>query len=286
MRFKQKIRTSSFSVVISMFLVLFVFGILVFLLINNNLLINHIKQNIGFSVMIKQNAKETEILQLQKWLEAQPYVMRANWVSKEEAAAELQKDLGEDFIAFLGYNPLLETLDITLHADFAHPDSMLVLQKRLATNDLVHEVFYPKDLVEQISKNTKKLSMILMSFCILLFVISFTLIHHTIRLSVYSKRFLIRTMKLVGATNRFIKKPFLINSVYTGIYSALAAICVLLLLLQMLQKDLSDFLQSINLNIIVIIMVCILVAGILLSWVSTYLALNKYLKIKESEIYH
>ena len=273
------------SIVISMSLVLFLLGILGFLLLNANRLSNHVKQNIGFSVMIKEGVKDVDIMQLQKLIDSKAYSLETDWVSKEDAATELQEQLGEDFISFLGYNPLLESIDIKLKATYANPDSLLVLQEELTKNDLIHEVFYQKDLVEKISENMRKMSIFLLSFCFLLFIISFTLINNTIRLSVYSKRFLIRTMKLVGATNKFIKGPFLSDSIYNGMYSSLVAICMLLTLFQLLHSDMPDFLNIQDLKSMGIIFASIFVAGILFTWLSTFFALRKYLRIKESEIY-
>ena len=282
---RQKFKSSSISIVISMSLVLFLLGMLGFLLINANRLSNHIKQNLGFSVMIKEGVKEIEIMQLQKLLNAAPYSLEVQRISKEEAADNLQKELGEDFVSFLGYNPLLESFDIKLKAKYTIPDSLAILEKNLINNDLIHEVFYQKDLAEKINDNVRKMSVFLLSFCILLFIISFTLINNTIRLSVYSKRFLIRTMKLVGATNKFIKSPFLADSVYNGMYSALIAICMLLTIFQFLQSDMPDFLNIHDLKSMGFIFASIFVAGILFTLLSTFFALRKYLRIKESEIY-
>ena len=273
------------SIVISMSLVLFVLGVLGFLLINANRLSNHVKQNIGFSVMIKEGVKDVDIMQLQKLIDSKAYSLESDWVTKEDAAKGLQEQLGEDFIAFLGYNPLLESIDIKLKASYANPDSLLILQQQLTKNDLIHEVFYQKDLVKKINENIRKMSIFLLSFCILLFIISFTLINNTIRLTVYSKRFLIRTMKLVGATNKFIKGPFLSDSIYNGVYSSLVAICMLLAVFQLLQSDMPDFLNIQDFKSMGIIFACIFVAGILFTWLSTFFALRKYLRIKESELY-
>ena len=273
------------SIVISMSLVLFVLGVLGFLLINANRLSNHVKQNIGFSVMIKEGVKDVDIMQLQKLIDSKAYSLGSVWVTKEDAAKGLQEQLGEDFIAFLGYNPLLESIDIKLKASYANPDSLLILQQQLTKNDLIHEVFYQKDLVEKINENIRKMSIFLLSFCILLFILSFTLINNTIRLTVYSKRFLIRTMKLVGANNKFIKGPFLSESIYNGVYSSLVAICMLLTVFQLLQSDMPDFLNIQDFKSMGIIFACIFVAGILFTWLSTFFALRKYLRIKESELY-
>ena len=152
------------SIVISMSLVLFVLGILGFLLINANRLSNHVKQNIGFSVMIKEGVKDVDIMQLQKLIDSKAYSLESVWVTKEDAAKGLQEQLGEDFIAFLGYNPLLESIDIKLKASYANPDSLLILQQQLTKKDLIHEVFYQKDLVEKINENIRKMSIFLLSF--------------------------------------------------------------------------------------------------------------------------
>ena len=285
MSLQNKLKSSSASIVISMSLVLFVLGILGFLLINANRLSNHVKENIGFSVMIKEGVKDVDIMQLQKLIDSKPYSLETDWVTKEVAAKQLEEQLGEDFITFLGYNPLLESIDIKLKASYANADSLALLQQQLSKNELVHEVFYQKDLVERINENVRKMSVFLLSFCILLFIISFTLINNAIRLSVYAKRFLIRTMKLVGATNKFIKSPFLTDSIYNGIYSALFAIFMLMGVFQLLQSDMPDFLNINDFRSICIIFGSIFVAGILFTWLSTFFALRKYLKIKESEIY-
>ncbi len=285
MHAKNKVKYSSMSIIISMSLVLFILGILGFFLLNAKGLSNHIKQNIGFSVMIKEGVKDVDILLFQKLIASKTYSLETKWVTKEEAAIELKAHLGEDFISFLGYNPLLESIDIKLNAIYANSDSLLAIKNDLLKNELIHEVFYQKDLIKKLNENMRKMSIVLLSFCLLLFIISFTLINNTIRLSVYSKRFIIRTMKLVGANNKFIKTPFLSDSIYNGIYSSLFAICMLLTVFQLLQNDMPYFLNILNITSLFIIFGSIFVVGILFTWLSTFLALRKYLRIKESEIY-
>lgn len=285
MNLQNKLKSSSASIIISMSLVLFLLGILAFLLINANRLSNHVKENIGFSVMIKEGVKDVDIRVFQKMIDSKAYSLETQRVTKEVAAKQLQEQLGEDFITFLGYNPLLESIDIKLKAAYANSDSLSKLQQQLIKNEFVHEVFYQKDLVEKINDNVQKMSVLLLSICILLFIISFTLINNAIRLSVYAKRFLIRTMKLVGATNKFIRGPFLIESIYNGVYSALFAIFMLMAMFQLLQNDLPDFVNIHDFKSISVIFASIFVAGILFTWMSTFFALRRYLKIKESEIY-
>ena len=184
-------------------------GILGLVLVNAQRLSNYVKENIGFTIMLKEEIKEVDVLQFQKTLDASQWAKSSQYVSSEEAAAILQKDLGEDFISFLGYNPLTASIDIHLHADHTSLERMNALESELGNHDLVSEVVFQKDLVIP-SIKTYEGKLVTFSFCLLLLIIAVALINNTIRLSVYSKRFLIRTMKLVGATHGFIRKPFLL----------------------------------------------------------------------------
>ena len=225
---QRKLRTASASTVISISLVLFMLGILGLILVNAQRLSNYVKENIGFTVMLKEEIKEVDVLQFQKTLDASQWVKSSQYVSSEEAAAILQKDLGEDFISFLGYNPLTASIDIHLHANHTSLERMNALESELSNHDLVSEVVFQKDLVDSINQNVQKVSLLLLSFCLLLLIIAVALINNTIRLSVYSKRFLIRTMKLVGATHGFIRKPFLASGLTQGIFGALIGILLLM----------------------------------------------------------
>ena len=282
---QRKLRTASASTVISISLVLFMLGILGLILVNAQRLSNYVKENIGFTVMLKEEIKEVDVLQFQKTLDASQWVKSSQYVSSEEAAAILQKDLGEDFISFLGYNPLTASIDIHLHANHTSLERMNALESELSNHDLVSEVVFQKDLVDSINQNVQKVSLLLLSFCLLLLIIAVALINNTIRLSVYSKRFLIRTMKLVGATHGFIRKPFLASGLTQGIFGALIGILLLMGALYGIQNEMPELLVLQDLPTVGVIMGGMLLMGILMSLLATNRAVGKYLRMNEDDLY-
>lgn len=282
---QRKLRTASASTVISISLVLFMLGILGLVLVNAQRLSNYVKENIGFTVMLKEEIKEVDVLQFQKTLDASQWVKSSQYVSSEEAAAILQKDLGEDFISFLGYNPLTASIDINLHADHTSLERMSTLESELSDHDLVSEVVFQKDLVDSINQNVQKVSLLLLSFCLLLLIIAVALINNTIRLSVYSKRFLIRTMKLVGATHGFIRKPFLFSGLTQGVFGALIGILLLMGALYGIQSEMPELLVLQDLPTVGVIMGGILLMGMLMSLLATNRAVGKYLRMNEDDLY-
>ena len=282
----RRILSSSASVVISLSLVLFVVGLLGLVLINAQRLSNYVKENIGFTIMLNEGVNEMGIMKFQKVLDAANFSKSSTFVSKEQATIDLQRDLGEDFVSFLGYSPLLPSIDVKLNATYTNTDSLVIITSELSKNTAVHDIFYQENLIDKLNSNVSRLSFFLLTFCLLLFVIAFALINNTIRLSVYSKRFLIRTMRLVGATNSFIQKPFLVKGIYQGIYSSIFAIFMLIGSIQMIQSETASMLNITDLKIIGIIFVLIFISGFLLSWVSTFFAVRKFIKQNESELYN
>ena len=282
----RRILSSSASVVISLSLVLFVVGLLGLLLINAQRVSNYLKENIGFTIMLKEDVNEIEIMKFQKILDAASFAKTSAFVSKEQATVDLQNDLGEDFVQFLGYSPLLASIDVKLNADYVHADSLTVIKNELSKNTYVYDVFYQKNLIDKLNNNVSRITFFLLSFCLLLFVIAFALINNTIRLSVYSKRFLIRTMRLVGATNRFIQKPFLVKGIYQGIYSSIFAIFMLIGTIQLIQSETANILNITDLKIIGMIFMLIFMLGFLLSGVSTFFAVRKFIHQNENELYN
>jgi cell division transport system permease protein len=272
--------------VISLSLVLFVIGLLGLVLINAQRLSNYVKENIGFTIMIKDGVNEIEIMSFQKTLDAADFAKSSTFVSKEQATKDLKNDLGEDFVSFLGYSPLLASFDVKLNANYANTDSLEFIKDELNNYTLVHNIFYQENLIDKLNSNVNRLSFFLFSFCLLLFVIAFALINNTIRLSVYSKRFLIRTMKLVGATNSFIRKPFLIKGIYQGIYSSIFATFMLIGSIQLIQSETASILNITDLKIIGLIFILIFIFGFFLSWISTFFAVRKFIKQNESELYN
>jgi len=282
----RKIISSSASVVISLSLVLFVVGLLGLLLVNAQKVSDYVKENIGFTIMLKDEASEIETINFQKELSAADFTKNIRFITKEEATKELKNDLGEDFEEFLGYSPLLSSVDVKLNATYANTDSLQKITNELISHPIVFETYYQKDIVDKLNNNVKKLSLFLLGFCILLFFIAFVLINNTIRLSVYSKRFLIRTMRLVGATDNFIQKPFIIKGVYQGIYSSIFAIFMLIGAIQLVQSDTANMLNINDLKIIGIIFILVFISGLILSVFSTFFAVRRYTRLKENELYN
>ena len=282
----RKIISSSASVIISLSLVLFVVGLLSLALINAQKLSNYIKENIGFSIMLKENTNQFEVKKFNKSVDAMPFTKSTSFVSKDAATSQLESDLGEEFVDFLGFNPILASIDVKLNPDYSNNDSLSVISNNLIKNSLVHEIYYQKNLISRINNNVKKLSLFLITFCIILFFIAFALINNTIRLSVYSKRFLIKTMRLVGAQNSFIQKPFILDGLYQGMYSAIFAIFMLMGSIQLVQTETASLLNISDLKIIGLVFILIFIIGIILSSLSTYFAVKKFINVSESELYN
>jgi cell division transport system permease protein len=225
---KRRLTSSYLTTVISISLVLFLLGIVGFLVLNVQNLSRHVKENIGFNIELKDNVREADIQQFRKILDSRKFVKSTEYITREQAAQETQKALGEDFISFLGFNPLPASIKVKLNASWANPDSIVKIESYLKKYPQVNEIYYRKTLIHEINDNVRKISIIIFSFTLLLLFIALTLINNTIRLSVYSKRFLIHTMLLVGATRAFIRLPFIYKGVYYGLLSAMIAILLLL----------------------------------------------------------
>ena len=282
----KKIVSSSVSVIISLSLVLFVVGLLSLILINAQKLSNYIKENIGFSIMIKEDVKEIEVIEFNKILDAEDFTKSTRFISKEQATKELEQDLGEDFVNFLGFNPIMASIDVKLNSSYANNDSLQNISSRLEKSDVVYEVFYQKNLIKKLNSNVGKISFFLVCISLILFFIAFALINNTIRLSVYSKRFIIRTMRLVGAENSFIQKPFLISGVYQGLYSAIFAIIMLLGSIQLIQAETASILNINDLQIIGLVFIVLFCFGIIISGTSTFFAVRKFIYLNEGELYN
>ncbi len=283
---KTRLRGSYLTLVISVSLVLFLLGILGLVLINAKELSDYFRESLSFSVMLNDAAKEADIRMLQKDLDAKPYVKSTEYISKDEAAARMKEDLGEDFISFLGNNPLPPSIDVYLYAGYTSPDSVAKIEKYVLEYPFVDEVYYEESLLVVINENVRKISLFLLILSTFLFFIAVTIINNTIRLSIYSKRFLIRTMQLVGATGSFIRKPFLIRSVYHGVLAALIAMSLLMSLLYLVEKEFFRMFSFESVYLLGALAAAIIVAGILINVVSTFLSVNKYLSISEDKLYY
>ena len=283
---KRRLRSSYITSVISISLVLFMLGLLGSLILNAKKISDYVKENIGFRIILNDHVKEADVLRLQKNLAASPYIKSTEYVTKEQAAKKFQEEIGQDFINVLGYNPLLSSIEVKLFAKYANPDSIPKIEKELLTYEQVKEVNYQKNLVHLINENIRKISLTILVFCGLLFIIAISLINNTIRLSVYSKRFLINTMQLVGATRSFIRKPFIYQSTIHGIYGATIAIALIILTLFWGEKQLEGLINLTDFNSLFYLCIFLLFIGIVISLISTYFAVNKYLRLRTDDLYY
>jgi cell division transport system permease protein len=283
---RRRLTGSSITTVVSISLVLFMLGLLGIIILNTHKLSNNFKENIGFQVILKDEAKEVDVAKMQKTLDATNYVRSTEFITKDEAAARLQKDLGEDFIGFLGYNPLLASINVHLKAQYANADSIEWIEKEMMQNPVVKEVSYKKNLVTMINENVKKISFIILFCSTLLMIIALALINNTIRLTIYSKRFLIKTMQLVGATQGFIRRPFVLKGIRHGVYGAIIAIGLLIGFLYLGQKQMPDLAELQDTEMLLTLFVIVIILGIIISWISTSLAVRKYLRLKSDDLYY
>lgn len=283
---RRRLKSSYVTSLISITLVLFLLGLVGLLILDARKLSDYLKESFGFSVMIKANAKDVEIRLFQKTLDAQVYVKSTRFVPKDIAASELQKELGEDFLQVLGYNPLLSSIDVYLNADYAQPDTIKKIISEIKKSPIVKEVYYQKSLLHAINQNVSKISLILLTFSFLLLLIAVTLINNTVRLMVYSKRFIINTMQLVGASSGFIRRPMLLRGIIQGMLGGFLAAGMVTGIIYLLQKEFKDFYLIQNYENIVILMTGMIVLGILLTLISTFFAINKYLSVDEDKLYY
>lgn len=281
----RRLRSAYITSTISVTLVLFMLGLVGLLVLNAKKIATNVKENIGFSILIKDEMNQADIMKLQKTLDATQFVKSTEFISKEKAAEELKKDLGEDFIEYLGHNPLLSCIDVKLYASYANPDSIKVIEKKLQQYSEIKEIYYQRSLIEKVNENVKKISLTILIFSSLLMFVAFALINNTIRLSLYAKRFIINTMKLVGATHGFIRKPFLYKGVYMGVVSSVLAIILLTVTVYFVQKEVQEIIFLTDLSMILALFGIVIVLGVIINVISTFLALNKYINMRTDELY-
>ena len=273
---------------VSIMLVLFLLGVFAIFMMHARKLSNHIKENLGFEIVMNSDVKEANILRLQKELDAMPAVKSTEYITKEEAINRLSQDLGEDFLEWLGNeaNPLLPSIDVRFHAAYANTDSIAVMEAQLLENTDVKEVYYQKSLIDLINNNIRKIATLLMVVSLILLLIAIALIRNTIRLSIYAKRFLVRSMQLVGATESFIRRPFLKSGVAQGFFGGLLADLLLIIILYAVSKRVPDLMLIQDMTVIVSILVGVVLLGMVLAWFSTRAALDKFLKADLDKLYN
>lgn len=287
----KKVNTISFfnsrlTSVISIALVLFLLGLIFLMGLLGNKLSVYVKENISFSVVLKDNQKEADIKRIQKNLGDLPAVKSTEYISKEQAAKELEEELGENPETFLGFNPLQASIEVKFHSAYANPDSLKMIEKKIKTYTSVSDLLYRKDMMEMVHSNMKRMSFILLTLAVMLMAISFVLISNTIRLLIYSKRFLIHTMKLVGATPGFIRRPFVEYNIVSGVFASILAILMLTGALYYIQNELEGFIQILDVRTLLFVYAAVLILGVLLSIVATVFAVNKYLRMGVDKLYY
>ena len=282
---KRRVLNNYFSVVISITVVLFFMGILGLFLINTQSLASHFKEQIVMTVYLKDSAKEIEITQMQKKIQINSATKRVQFKPKEEAADEYARDIGEDFVEFLGFNPLLNSIDIYFNSAYVNALSLNQTKKEIQISDFVAEVVYDQPLVALLEKNIKRISFVLLISTALFVVIALLLINSSIRLSIYSKRFVIKTMQLVGATKSFIRRPFILSHLRLGIISSFLALTALNFLLWEVNKRFPELEIMQQTNELIIVFGGVLILGISITGVSTFFATQRYLNLKTDAVY-
>ncbi|MBQ6733012.1 MAG: permease-like cell division protein FtsX [Paludibacteraceae bacterium] len=277
---------SRLTSVISISLVIFLIGVTTTLLLMSSELSITVRENITMSVVLKEDVKAADVQKLQKTIDAQPYCKSTQYIDKETASKELAKELGQDPVEFLGFNPLLGSIEMNLNADYANTDSISQIEAGLRRMPEVKDVIYQEMLVDAVNKNVQKVSAVLSIFAILLILISYALISNTVRLSVYAKRFLIHTMKLVGATGSFIRRPFLVQGAVTGLVSAIIAMGMLSAIIFWAQSEISTAVSTEMLHTLLLSFLVMILSGIIITIVATYLSVSRYLRLSIDDMFY
>jgi cell division transport system permease protein len=282
---KRRARSSAISTVVGISLVLFMLGILTVLILNAQKLSNYVKENIQVQLFLNEDVKEADVMRMKKELDAEVFTKSTLYVSKDEAAEQLSRELGEDFIEFLGYNPVQALIELRLQADYAQPDSIEILVAQIENHPEVSEVVYSPNLIRQINENVNKIGLFLLGFSALLLLVAIALINNTIRLTIYSKRFTIRSMQLVGATGAFIQRPFILSGILQGLIASFIAILLILGVLYTIRTEIPEFFELNDLIMFVKLFGLVALLGIIISGLSTLFAVRRYLRADASKIY-
>lgn len=283
---RRRIRTSTIITVISMSMVLFLVGLLGIFLISAKKISDHLKENIGFHIYLKDQATDEQAERLEHHLRSAGYVKSFHFLSKDSAAAIYKKDVGEDFVQFIGYNPLPSSFEVQLKADYANPDSIAMIKEQVVEFSAVREFDYQVSLVDMVNKNVNRIILFLLSIILLLLLIAIALINNTIRLAIYSSRFVIRTMQLVGATGGFIRKPFLIESLRQGLIAGIIACGLIWGMIAAATRKIPDLSEITDTELMFMLTVCLIALGLLISTTSTLLSVRKYLRSNTEELYY
>lgn len=282
---KRRLLSSYFSVILSIFLVLFLLGSLGMFVINYEKISNNFKENIPMSIYFKDNVNEEQLATYQTELGKEKFIKDLTFVHKDSAANEHQKTIGEDFVKFLGFNPLQHSFDVHFNGDYVVHDSIKNIELSIKENPLVDEVVYDPQLVDLVNKNIKTISFWILIISGFFAVIAMLLINSSLRLSIYSKRFIIKTMQMVGATKSFIRKPFIWNSVKLGMIGSVLAIVGILILTSYADSKLPTLGLMSDTKSIFMVCGAVFVLGVIITYISTYFATQRFLNLKSDDLY-
>ena len=283
---RRRLRNAYASSIISISLVLLLIGVAALLIVNARTVQDYFKENLQLSVLLRQDATDQDAAAYQKSIETMPFIKGSRIVSREEGTAELKKMLGEDFLSVFETSPVPISLEIKLRGDYVSPDSVAFVRRALGASPVVDEVEYQQSLVETLTANLTKISMVLGIFILLMLFISFVLINNTVRLNVFSRRFTIHTMQLVGATRRFIRKPFMRGATMQGLVSSLLALLVLAGVLELLRRSFPQIFAVFETKSLIIVALTVVVCGIVICTVSTYFVVNKLVSLDKDRLYY
>ena len=279
----RRLFTSYVSITVIMSIVLFLFGFFGIFFISSNSIVNSFKEDFSVSIFFKENAKKIEIIQLQNELLMSSYIQKLKYISKDDALLIMKDEYGQDFIQELGFNPLVNSIDINLKSEFVEASSLDSISTIISKKKYVDEITYDKNLINSINYNIRRVSLWLMPSIIILSIITFLVINSSIRLSIYSNRQLIKTMQLVGATKGFIRRPFIRTNILLSIISSFISISTLILLIYYIDLNIS-FVENIKLQSLLMLFIIIISLGLIISYISTFLATQNILKIKADNL--
>ena len=279
----RRLFTSYVSITVIMSIVLFLFGFFGIFFISSNSIANSFKEDFSVSIFFKENAKKIEIIQLQNELLMSSYIQKLKYISKDDALLIMKEEYGQDFIQELGFNPLVNSIDINLKSEFVEASSLDSISAIISKKKYVDEITYDKNLINSINNNIRRVSLWLMPSIMILSIITFLVINSSIRLSIYSNRQLIKTMQLVGATKSFIRRPFIRTNILLSIISSLISISILILLIYYIDSNIS-FVENIKLQSLLMLFIIMISLGLIISYISTFLATQNILKIKADNL--
>jgi len=282
---KRRLLSSYSTTLISISLVLFLLSLVGLLILNQHKISNHVKENVGFTIFLEKNCKEADMHELRKRIDAMPFVKSSEYISPEQASMRLAETLGQDYIDLANGHPVPPSIEVRFIATHATSERFAEIESMMKDNNLVDSVHYDKVQIESLNTNIRKISMFLLGFSFLLFLISIVLIHNTIRLSIYSKRFIINTMQLVGATRNYIRAPFLFQGAFHGFYAAVIALSMLAGLLYFLQTELKEFSKYLDFELLGVLFLSVILIGMFLSLLATFFAVTKFLNIHKDDLY-